>query len=251
MITGPVAHRESRAAGLLYIAVILLGAFAEAFVRQRLLVPGDPTATLSAVASHEDMYRAAMLADLMMLMANIVIVAIFYRLFRPVARLGSLLIAFFTLVQVAMQGAILVLQAVPLLLLHGGPAMAAVPPPQQAALAYLSLRLLATGYNMVLMMFGVFCLLFGALAVRSGFVPRLIGFLMALAGLSYLANGVLTLIAPWLGSPILLVPCLVGEVSLALWLSLRGVNALRWQAAVDRPGEVAGAERPASTPLTI
>lgn len=233
-MTGDDARRQARAAGLLYVAVIVLGAFAEAFVRQRLTVPADAGATLAAIGAHEMLWRTALLADLTMLMGNVAIIAIFTRLFSPVDRLGTLLMVYLTLVQVAMQAAILTLHSVPLLLLHGGPALAAIGAPERAALAYLALRLLATGYNLVLMVFGLFCLVFGRVAWKSQFVPRWICALMALAGLSYLINGLIAWIAPALAPQWLLLLCLAGEVSLALWLMLFGVDPKRWTIASTR-----------------
>lgn len=84
-----------------------------------------------------------------------------------------------------------------------------------------------TGYGISLVPFGIHCLLTGYLIFRSSFLPRMIGILIALAGLGYL-----TFVWPPLGDrlfvPYILVPALVGEGSLALWLMLVGVNAGRW-----------------------
>jgi hypothetical protein len=84
-----------------------------------------------------------------------------------------------------------------------------------------------TGYGIALVPFGVHCLLTGYLIFKSVFLPRILGVLMALAGLGYL-----TFVWPPLGShlffPYLVVPGVVGEGSLTLWLLIIGVNAQRW-----------------------
>jgi hypothetical protein len=90
----------------------------------------------------------------------------------------------------------------------------------------------ATAFNTVdgisLVPFGVHCLLIGYLIFNSTFLPRILGALMALAGLGYL-----TFLWPPLGShlffPYLVIPGVVGEGSLTLWLLVMGVNAQRWK----------------------
>ena len=77
-----------------------------------------------------------------------------------------------------------------------------------------------------LVFFGFYCLLIGYLIVRSTFMPRVIGGLMALAGLGWL-----TFASPSLAHdlpPFNVIPGLVGEGSLTIWLLARGLNVARW-----------------------
>jgi uncharacterized membrane protein YozB (DUF420 family) len=73
----------------------------------------------------------------------------------------------------------------------------------------------------------LYCLLVGILILRSTFLPRILGVLMVLAGLSY----VLFLSPPLARSlqPYILVFPGVGQISLTLWLLAIGVNAQRWK----------------------
>ena len=93
------------------------------------------------------------------------------------------------------------------------------------------------GYGIALIPFGISCLLIGYLVFRSTFLPRILGVLMALAGGAYLiflwpALGA-RLFVPWI-----VVPAVVGEASLTLWLLIMGVNSARWnqQDQVARTG---------------
>jgi len=72
----------------------------------------------------------------------------------------------------------------------------------------------------------------GYLIVRSHFVPRAIGVLLVLGGLSFLITSFTTLMSPVLGdrlAPLILPIVALGEGSLALWLLLRGVNVEQWR----------------------
>ena len=61
-----------RLAGILYLAIIALGVFGEAFVRGSLVVPGDATATAQAIAASESLWRAGIGGDLLMHVFDVV-----------------------------------------------------------------------------------------------------------------------------------------------------------------------------------
>ncbi len=84
------------------------------------------------------------------------------------------------------------------------------------------------GYGVALVPFGVHCVLTGSLIFRSTFLPRLLGVLMAVAGVGYFV-----FLSPQLGSrlffPWIVIPAVAGEGSLTLWLLSVGVNTERWK----------------------
>ena len=77
-----------------------------------------------------------------------------------------------------------------------------------------------------LVFFGCYCLVIGYLIIRSIFLPRILGVLMAFGGLGWL-----TFISPALSnhlSPYNMAPGILGEAALTVWLLAVGVNARRW-----------------------
>jgi hypothetical protein len=77
-----------------------------------------------------------------------------------------------------------------------------------------------------LVFFGFYCLLIGYLILRSTFLPRMLGVLMAFGGLGWL-----TFLSRSLAHdlyPYNLVPGLLGEGALTLWLLVSAVNEQRW-----------------------
>src|SRR5262245_11065994 len=81
------------------------------------------------------------------------------------------------------------------------------------------------------MFFGAECLVVGYLIVRSGYLPKALGALMGIAGACYLTNSFALVLSPSLGSmlfPFLLLPPFVAELSMALWLLVKGVNLTKW-----------------------
>jgi hypothetical protein len=76
-----------------------------------------------------------------------------------------------------------------------------------------------------LVFFGPYCLLIGYLIFRSIFLPRILGVLMAFAGVGWLVF--LSPLEKYL-STYLKVLGVIAEASLMLWLIVMGVNAQRW-----------------------
>ena len=90
--------------------------------------------------------------------------------------------------------------------------------------------------------FGLHCLLVGYLILRSTFLPRFVGALMALGGLGWLTLGLASVLSPTFArslSPYILIPGILGEATLTLWLLVMGVNAERWKAQARASREVA------------
>ncbi len=91
----------------------------------------------------------------------------------------------------------------------------------------LSLFVHAASYISPLVLFGFYCLLIGYLVVRSTFLPRTLGVLMAFGGLGWL-----TFLWPPLAnylSPYNFFPGIIGEGALTLWLVVMSVNEQRWK----------------------
>ena len=95
-----------------------------------------------------------------------------------------------------------------------------------------ALRLQPHGVNIALVFHGFYCMLTGYLIFKSTFLPRVLGVLMAFAGLAwltFLSNSLVNYLSPYN-----LACGLLGDVSVFLWLLMMGVNLQRWKA----PGRV-------------
>jgi len=80
--------------------------------------------------------------------------------------------------------------------------------------------------------FGFDIIIFAYLVLRSTFLPRAIGVLLAIDGLAYLVYSFANLLAPGFAAqlvPWIQLPALIGEGSLCLWLLLVGVDVERWK----------------------
>ncbi|MGA3318315.1 MAG: DUF4386 domain-containing protein [Candidatus Korobacteraceae bacterium] len=102
-------------------------------------------------------------------------------------------------------------------------------------LTFEALRWQPQGVNIAIVVHGFYCLLIGYLVFRSTFLPRILGALMAFAGLGWL-----TYMSPPLVnylSPYNLASAILAELSLMLWLLVMGVNVPRWKEQARAAGE--------------
>lgn len=239
------ARRLARIGGVLYLVIIVLGALGEAVVRGSIVVPGDPAATAANLRAMEWLWRLGVVGEIVLLACATALALIFYTLLRPVSRDLARLAVLFNLVCIAIEGVAAVALATALHPVTGAATLAAFPASQLDAMAMLSIRSHSTGFGIALVFFGVECVILGRLIIRSGYMPAWIGLLMQLAGACYVINSVALLLSPPLSSrlfPAILIPALIAELSLALWLLVRGVRSEPW----DRHGHTAAGSQPAA-----
>ncbi len=93
----------ARTGGALYLAIIVFGAFAEGFVMNKLVAPGDAATTAHNIMAAPGLWGLAVAADLIIPVIAVAGVWISYVLLSPVSRSLILLDVFFTLVSLAVE----------------------------------------------------------------------------------------------------------------------------------------------------
>ncbi len=210
--------------------------------RAAMVVPGDPALTAAHILANERLYRLTVVTELAGFAAYLALTALLYVLLKPVNRPVALIAASFSFAGCFIGAANVANAILPLLLLQGGPSLAAFRPDQLQALCLVALRMFNQVYDIALVFFACFLFLAGYLVWASRFLPRLLGVLLMLASLGWLA---------WVGAVFLgigLTPAvahlimgvgILGEAVLALWLVLFGVNATAWKQQADRTNRTA------------
>src|SRR5579862_4078983 len=221
----------ARIGGALYLVIIVLGAFAEGFVASKLIAPGDAASTAHNIMAARGLWQFSVAGDLIVVLCAVPLLWIEYLLLRPVNRQVVLLAVLFNAVSLAVEAIskLFLLLVMPTL---GSPDyLKAFAPQQLEALANLALRSHDIAFNIALIFFGFTCLVNGYLIFKSGYLPKLIGVMMQIAGLSYLTACFAALFAPALSdliTPAILLPPLLGEASFCLWLLIKGVDVGKW-----------------------
>lgn len=223
----------SRVGGVLYLIMIAVGIFDEAVVKGRVVVPGDATATAANLKSMEFLWRLGIVGEMVMVMAAVALALVLYVLLRPVSRDLALLATFFGLVATAVEAAYSLQLLEALFPLGSAKYLEQFTAEQLNALASLSLKSHVFGFGLALFFFGPFFLVTGYLIFRSTYFPRAIGILYQIAGVAYLANGFVLVLAPRFAGQIfaaIVGPAFLGEASFCLWLLVKGINLEKWKA---------------------
>ncbi|MBI3221024.1 MAG: DUF4386 domain-containing protein [Bacteroidetes bacterium] len=225
------AQRYARAGGAAYLIIIIAGACGELLIRNPIIVSGDAMATHTNLAASQGIWRIGIAGDLLMHLMDLVVLMAYYYLLRPVNKNLAQLAIFFGLIQTAVLVANKMNLVVPLFFAKDSAYLQAFTKEQIAALSYLSIKAHNYGFGVGLLFFGGECLIDGYLIYRSGYLPRALGVMIALAGAGYLINSFTLILAPSLTEytfPILMGPIFIAETSMALWLMIKGVNMIQW-----------------------
>jgi hypothetical protein len=201
---GPATFaRITGATYLLYFLTAIGGA---------LLAPGvSGPGTLAPDAFSGSTYQLGVALGLVSTCLYLAVVGLLYRLFLPVNGTVALLALVFGVMGCAVTAFGTVLQHAPLVVASADPELALV-----------FLKVNAQALHVALVFFGTFQLFLGYLIYRSNFLPRLIGVLIAVAGVGWL-----TALGPGLPALLAIVVALLGAVAegaLMLWLLVFGVR---------------------------
>ena len=227
----------ARTAGALYLLTIGLGAYLQ-FVLGQVIVSNDASATATHLAGMESMWRAAITCEVLAICCVTALAMIYFVLLRPVSRELNLLATFLRLVGLAIEAFATVSLFEALFPLVSADYVKAFTPEQLQALSYFALKSHAHGYALALLFFGLCFLVHGHLIAKSGYLPKVLGILIQVAGVAYAVNSLAVFLAPAFEAqifPLILLPAFIGEMSLCLWLLTKGVNVDKWRLAVSDP----------------
>lgn len=223
----PTQKTLARAAGLLYLAIIVCGLFAELYVRSNLFIPGDATTTTRNIIANQGLFRLGFVSDLIMLLCDLTLVVVFYHLLKPISHTLALAAVLTRTVMDAVLASNLLNHFQPLLLLNNAEYLNVFNEAQLQSLVSLSLETHSIGYAIGLVFFALHCLVLGILICKSEIFPKVLGILLSFAFLSYLVDSFAKfLIADYdtANYPFIMLPALIAEVSLCLWLLIKGTK---------------------------
>jgi Domain of unknown function (DUF4386) len=215
----------ARIAGGLYLLVIGGGLFS-GIVQDSVTGNRDAAATSAAIGAHESLWRWGIGLHLIYLAVPATIVnVLLYRIFKPAAPTLALFALAFGIVSQAIEATAVLPLFVPLI--KPASVLANMPEADRQAVTDVTLRLSELGFSVALFFFSGFCATIGLAILRSRLLPPVIGVLMIVAGTCYIISTLSTIVAPpvaHLLSPWIIIPCFVGETSLAIWLLVKGTR---------------------------
>lgn len=226
--------KTARFAGALYLIWIFTGLFALIYVPTKIDMKGDAATTAQNVLANESLFRASIINDLFSATLWIIMVLIFYRMFKPVDKFQSKLLVALVIVQIPV---IFIMDAFSIasLLIFKGELLNTFELAQRQELGLLFIKINDSGVLPLEMFWGLWLFPLAILIYKSGFLPRFLGIWLIVTGTFYMILSFVSIMFPQykdavLHSPLAL-PAEIGEVALMLWLLIMGAKEQKPAAA--------------------
>lgn len=203
------ARAASLIAGIALALLAVVAGVANFAVLGALVVPGDADATVAAIVAGGPLFRVGIALLVVAVILDVIVAAALGRLLADVNEMVSTAAAWFRVAYAAV------------FLVAISQLMIAATTLNDPDATLRSIDAFTTIWDASLILFAVHLLLVGALAFRSGFVPRVFGILLVIAGLGYLIDGFLAVLV---AEPTVSIAqfVFIGEVALIFWLLIAG-----------------------------
>lgn len=214
-------HNQARLAGFFYAIVVVTGLFSLSYAPDRVFVGEPGPALVQSIIANEALLRAAIAGELACYVAFLALPLALYRLFASTDQFAAMLMAALAMSSVPFGFANIAHLLEILRAIDTGGAEAT----ETIVSAY---RRYQSGLYLQSIPWGLWLIPFGYLIFRSRFLPRLIGILLILGGLGYVANFLTRLLieAYDAGGPLGSVfrVLRMSEILICVWLLLFGAR---------------------------
>jgi hypothetical protein len=216
----------ARIAGLLYLIEIVTGLFSIMYVPAQIRVHGDASATVQNLMAHEVLFRLSVVAESISGVVALILPLVLYKLLRPVNRNAAMLMAAFGVVMVPISFIGIANELNILSLLNDNSAQQHALASDQLVVQITTLFKAEDNNTLASIIFwGLWLLPFGYLVWKSGFLPKSLGFFLMLGCFGYLILFFANVLFPsYRISNVVILPAMIGEIGIALWLALVGVR---------------------------
>jgi len=220
----------ARRAGVLYFVFMIVAIYREFFF-PTFMVSTDASATAQNIAAAELTYRLGILISFVTLIIFIFLVVSLYKLFKDVDESHAMLMVLLVSIGVAVALANLRYKFAPLVLMSGADYLSVFTKPQVDAATLGALRFHNSGISLTTVFWGLWLFPFGILVIKSGFLPRILGILLMVAGFAYLTSSVTSMVLPEYRQIVsrIMMPLYFGEVPIIFWLLIKGAKVPQQQ----------------------
>jgi hypothetical protein len=221
--------RDARLPGFLYLISVVVGIFTLRYIPDRLIVSGDAVTTAHNIAANPLLLRLGIAGDLAGGAIWLFVVLALYQLLKDVDRVqAALMVVLGAFMQVPLYFVNVVTYVAALMLATRASFLSGVTEPERDALVMLFLKLHNYQLLASLVFAGLWLFPFGILVYKSGFLPRILGVWLLLAGVAWLVVAFTGFLAPQYSDVVDKVtqPVVFGEIATMLWLLVVGARKL-------------------------
>ena len=219
--------KTARQAGILYFFLGLIAPVALVIVPNQLIVFENTGATANNIRNSEALFRIGIACQLISQVIVIFLVLVLYRLFKPVnERLSKQLVVLGALVSVPIAFANELNHLAALVLVKRPVFLDMFDEDQLNGVTYFFIRMHGLGIMIISIFWGLWLFPFGLLVIRSGFIPKVFGILLIVAGVAYVVSSFTALLLPQYKDAVNQVASIlqIAEVPIIFWLLIWGAR---------------------------
>ena len=224
--------RLARLAGAVYVSLGLAAAFG---FYHAPLVESDLNAIAHRLTQSDIRFRIGVVSDVFSTALSVPLALLLYQLLKPVHKMQAVWMALLLVAAMPISFVVALNYVAARWLLIGAPEVAALASAQREALGMLFLRLHTHGVLAMEIFWGLWLVPFGLLVMKSRFLPRVLGILLVIAGVAYVAHSVVSLLLDGpriiLYERVTMLARAAGEFPIMLWLVIKGADARRTNSA--------------------
>jgi hypothetical protein len=196
------------------------------YVPNKLIVHGNPVATVNNIAAHEMLFRFGIAGQFISQAAFIFVALALYKLLEGVNRRHASLMVILIVVSVPIALVNEVNSLAALALVRGADFLSIVEKPQRDAFAMLFINMHGRGLVVAELFWGLWLFPLALLVYRSRFLPRFLGVWLALAGAAWVILSLVSILLPQYQNKVYTYtqPAVLGEIALMLWLLIKGAK---------------------------
>ena len=220
--TGNKRHRQIALIagfGLLLMTISII--LAEVVAMADIIVDGEAAVIVENIINNQTRFRFGIAAYLVVAILDLMVAWAFYVFLKPAKDDLSLLAAWPRLVYTIILGMALVNLYIASQLLGNADYLSTFENPQIQAQVMFLLNAFRDTWDVGYIFFGIHLFLLGIVALQSGFVPKAIGIILTLAGISYLIDYLGWMLFPDLGLGVSFIFG-YGELIFMVWLLIWG-----------------------------
>lgn len=217
--------RTARLAGLLFLLWIVSGFYDMFYVSPKIFVSGDSVASAQNILKYETLFRTGIFSGLITNTIWVLLVWVFYQLFRSVNERYAKLLVASVLVQVPVAFVNAGLSIATVITLKGE-ILKSFELEQRQDLAMMFLKINEYSVLALVLFYGLWLFPLAILVYQSVFIPRFFGIWLILNGIVYVLLSFVGIVLPEYRDIVFTVgmPAMFGELVLMLWLLIKGTR---------------------------
>ena len=216
--------RAAIIAGISLIIMAILAPIANFSILNRLIVPDNTAKTFSNITSSEVSFRIAILLFFIVAVLDIIVAWTLFIFLKPVNNSLSLLAAWFRVVYAVLLAVALFYLINVLQLMNVAEYLSSLETNQLQIQVMISIKSFLANWEFGLIFFGIHLTLLGYLIFKAGYMRKLLGILIVIAGIGYLIDGFGKIISSDYSISIAIFT-FIGEIILIFWLLISGHRA--------------------------